>query len=76
MCLSVRKMQRIYLELTGLLNYMEHYCLWLTSLGMIDNIMGGFTHDPLICERFYKAGVTLKFVLVSKRCWNLMCRMG
>jgi hypothetical protein len=57
MCFGVCEMQRIYLELTGLLNYMEHYRLRSTSLGTIDNIMGGFTHDPLVCERFYKAGI-------------------
>jgi hypothetical protein len=50
-------MQRIYLELTRLLNYMEHYCLWSMSLGTINNIMGSFTHDPLVCEHFYKAGI-------------------
>jgi hypothetical protein len=57
MCLGVCEMQRIYLELTGLLNYMEHYRLRSTSLGTIDNIMGGFTHDPLVCEHFYKASI-------------------
>jgi hypothetical protein len=49
MCLGVHKMQRIDLEFTGLLNYMEHYCLWSMSLGTIDSIIGAFTHDSLIC---------------------------
>jgi hypothetical protein len=62
MCLGVRKMQRIYLELTGLLNYMEHYRLRLTSLGTINNTIGAFTHDPLICDRFYKAGIPVWFI--------------
>jgi hypothetical protein len=62
MCLSVRKMQRIYLELTSLLNYMEHYHLRSTSLGTIDNTIGAFTHDPLICDRFYKAGIPVWFI--------------
>jgi hypothetical protein len=55
-------MQRIYLELTRLLNYMEHYHLWSTSLGTIDNIIGAFTHYPLICEHFYKASIPVWFI--------------
>jgi hypothetical protein len=62
MCLGVRKMQRIYLELTGLLNYMEHYHLRSTSLGTINNIIGAFTHDPLVCKCFYKAGIPIWFI--------------
>jgi hypothetical protein len=62
MCLGVREMQRIYLELTGLLNYMEHYRLWSTSLGTIDNTIGAFTHDPLICDCFYKASIPVWFI--------------
>jgi hypothetical protein len=61
-CLGVHKMQRIYLELTGLLNYMEHYRLWLMSLGTINNIIGAFTHDLLICKHFYKAGIPVWFI--------------
>jgi hypothetical protein len=62
MCLGVREMQRIYLELTALLNYMEYYRLRSTSLGTIDNIMGAFTHDPLVCDCLYKAGIPVWFI--------------
>jgi hypothetical protein len=30
----------------------------------------------LATSKYVSPAVTLKFVLVSKRCWNLMCRMG
>jgi hypothetical protein len=62
MCLGVREMQRIYLELTGLLNYMEHYRLRSTLLGTINNIIGAFTHDPLVCKHFYKASIPVWFI--------------
>jgi hypothetical protein len=42
MCLSVCEMQRSYLELTKLLNYMEHYHLWLVLLGTIKSPL----HSP------------------------------
>jgi hypothetical protein len=62
MCPGTHKMQRIYLELTGLLNYMEHHRLRSTSLGTINNIIGAFTQDPLVCEHFYKAGIPVWFI--------------
>jgi hypothetical protein len=57
MRLGVRQLQRVYLELTALLNFEGHFCSQSMSSNKVNNIMGAFTYDLAVCDQLYQAGV-------------------
>lgn len=55
---GVRELQRVYLELTALLNFEEHYHFQSMSSDKVnDKLMGAFTYDLAVCDRLYRAGI-------------------
>ena len=63
MRLGIRELQRVYLELTALLNFEEQYRSHPTSSNKVNNnLMGVFTHDLAVCDQFYRAGVPVWFI--------------
>lgn len=57
MRLGVRQLQRVYLELTALLNFEGHFRSQSMSSNKVNNIMGAFTYDLAVCDQLYQAGV-------------------
>jgi hypothetical protein len=58
MCRGIRELQRVYLELTALLDFEEHYHSQSRSSDKVnDKLMGAFTHDPTVCDELYRAGI-------------------
>jgi hypothetical protein len=55
---GVYELQRVYLELTALLNFKEHYHFQSMSSDKVnDKLMGAFTYDLAVCDRLYRAGI-------------------
>jgi hypothetical protein len=64
--LGVCQLQRVYLELTSLLDYEEHYRFgrsskWIANL----NMMGAFTTELAICEHLFQVGIPVWLVRPS-----------
>jgi len=72
MQLTVRETQRVFLELTALLDYYDHFCsVFLleesstptqTYPPTIAKVMGAFTTDLTVCDRFFRAGIPIWLV--------------
>ena len=67
MQLSVREAQRVFLEITAYLDYLEIYegnldGSRLSSHGRRCQIMGAFTHDLDACDRLFRAGIPVWLV--------------
>lgn len=60
--LGVRELQRMYLELSGLLDYEEFYRHETRSSNRTFNIMGAFTTSLAVCEQLFHAGVPVWLV--------------
>jgi hypothetical protein len=60
--LGVRELQRMYLELTGFLDYEEFYRRETGSSNRAANIMGTFTTSLAVCEQLFHAGVPVWLV--------------
>jgi hypothetical protein len=65
--LSVREAQRVFLEITAYLDYLEIFKsnmdgLSLSSHDRRDRIMGAFTHDLDVCDRLFRAGIPVWLV--------------
>ena len=73
MQLGVHQLQRVYLELTGLLDYEEHYRSTRSSKRTA-NIMGAFTMELAICEHLFQAGIPVWLVRPSSTLHSIHIR--
>jgi len=73
MQLGVHQLQRVYLELTGLLDYEEHYRLARSSKRTA-NIMGAFTTELAVCEHLFQAGIPVWLVRPSSALHSIRIR--
>lgn len=73
MRLGVRQLQRVYLELTGLLDYEEHYRFGRLSK-QTASIMGVFTTELAVCEHMFQAGIPVWLVRPSSALHSIRIR--